>query len=332
MRIPGIDLKVAGFSKSALPFDMFDIAREAEEARRANKLRNIYHKGQDLAWDGREVLEGLVEKHGGIHLAPDKQDALRRIFAIILWGELAAWKISAQLADRLVPLEAKMAATAQVHDEARHFYVMYDYLSLLGDVPTEVERPTRAVLDLVLNTDSMLEKLIGMQLMVETLALTIFQLVREADVEPVLSELLPFFEKDEARHVGLGVQHLPELMRAATKRETAQAIVFQLKIVGWVLRGLKLLEPDLEKIGVSARRVIKVGRNKMFTATEMLWQGMGVKRPPARDKVDVAIDSLCELLFPEGAEQAGWGKRWTAARHVWKSGGLAKEIVKLAPS
>ena len=52
-----------------------------------------------------------------------------------------------------------------------------------------------------------------MQLMVETLALTIFQLVRETKVEPVLCELLPYYERDEARHVGLGIQHLPSMMR-----------------------------------------------------------------------------------------------------------------------
>jgi len=332
MRIPGIDLRVAGFSKSELPFDMFDIAREAEQARRANKLRNIYHKGQDLAWDGREVLNSLIEKHGGVHLDQEKRQALGRIFAIIMWGELAAWKISAQLADRLVPLEAKMAATAQAHDEARHFYVMYDYLTQIDYVPTEVDRPTRAVLDLVLNTNSLLEKLIGMQLMVETLALTIFQLVREANVEPVLCELLVYYEKDEARHVGLGIQHLPELMRAANRRQAARAVIFQLKIVGWVLRGLQLLEPDLETIGVSAREVLRIGQNKIFTASDLLSSRMGLKRPPARDKIETAVDSLCELMFPEADNKTAWRKRWRAARQVWKSGGNAKEIVTLAPS
>ena len=309
---------------------MFDAPRAAEEARRAHKLAGIYHHGQELAWSGRNVLEELIAKHGPIQIAPEKQAALGRLFAIIMWGELAAWKISAQLADELVPLEAKMAATSQAHDEARHFYVMYDYLRALGYVPRTIDRSSRKVLDLVLETDSMLEKLIGMQLMVETLALTIFQLVREAEVEPVLGDLLRYYERDEARHVGLGIQHLPQLMRQASRLQTARAILFQLRIAGWTLRGLKDLEPDLRVLGIAPRRVLMVGRNKMFTATEMLWQGMGNRRPMNRQKLEVAIDAVAEMMFPRDEVGPGLMDRLAAARQVWRNGGLEVEMVDLA--
>src|SRR5450432_4246273 len=143
---------------------MFDLERSANEAKRLTRCQTIYHRGQELAWDGRDVLGELLARHDGIHLADDKRRALERIFNIILWGELAAWKISAQLADGLEPLEAKMAATSQAHDEARHFYVMYDYLQALGHVPTKMDRASRVVLDLVLETPSLPKKLLGMQL------------------------------------------------------------------------------------------------------------------------------------------------------------------------
>lgn len=331
-RLPGLDLRIAGFSRSDIPFDMFDVALEAAAARRSAKLERIYHKGQDLAWDGKKVLAELIEKHGGVTLATDKGVSLGRIFAVLMWGELAAWKISCQLADRLETLEAKMAATSQAHDEARHFYVLYDYLSELGQVPRDIDRPSRAVIDLVLNTDSLMEKLIGMQLMLETLALTIFQLVREAKVEPVITELLRFYERDEARHVGLGVQHLPALMKRASALEHGKAIVFQLKMTAWTLRGLQVLEPHFNAIGVDTRRVISVGRNKMFTASEMLWSGMGMRRPPARDKLEAAIDSLMEVLFPRPEVGPSWMRRLSAARRVWKAGGFDSHIVDLAGS
>jgi hypothetical protein len=320
----------AGTGESEIPFDMFDAPRAAEEARRASKLSSIYHHGQELAWGGREVLAELVAKHGPIQIAPEKQAALGRLFAIIMWGELAAWKISAQLADDLVPLEAKMAATSQAHDEARHFYVMYDYLRALGYVPRTIDRSSRAVLDLVLRTDSMLEKLIGMQLMVETLALTIFQLVREAKVEPVLCDLLRYYERDEARHVGLGIQQLPSMMRRATRLEAARAIWFQVKIAGWTLRGLKDLEPDLRVLGIPSRRVLIIGRNKMFTATEMLWRGMGTGRPVSRLKLEAAIDALAEVMFPREGVGPRMRDRLLAARKVWRAGGLETEMVDLA--
>jgi hypothetical protein len=314
---------------SAIPFDMFDAPRAAEEAKRAAKLAGIYHHGQELAWGGREVLDELIAKHGPIRIEADKQAALGRLFAIIMWGELAAWKISAQLADELIPLEAKMAATSQAHDEARHFYVMVDYLRALGTVPRTIDRSSRAVLDLVLRTDSMLEKLIGMQLMVETLALTIFQLVREARVEPVLCDLLRYYERDEARHVGLGIQHLPELMRQATRWQTARAIVFQIRIAGWTLRGLKDLEPDLRVLGIPSRRVLMVGRNKMFTATDMLWRGMGSRRPMNRQRIEAAVDAVAEVMFPRDEVGPGLRDRLAAARKVWRAGGLETELVDL---
>jgi len=323
--------RIAGYGRSEIPFEMFDLPRAASEAKRAHKLSNIYHRGQELAWGGREVLNELIDKHGGsIEIEPAKRAAIGRLFAIIMWGELAAWRISAQLADHLVPLEAKMAATSQAHDEARHFYVMYDYLTRLGTVPRTIDRPSRAVLDLVLRTDSMLEKLTGMQLMVETLALTIFQLVREAEVEPVLCDLLRYYERDEARHVGLGIQHLPDMMRRASSWQAARAVWFQIKIVGWTLRGLKELEPDFRALGISPRHVIEIGRNKMFTATEMLWQGMGSGRPMSRQKLEAAIDALSEVMFPREEVGSGWLPRLAAARRVWRDGGLEARMVDLA--
>ena len=39
---------------SLFPYGMFELRRNAEEARRADRLRNIYHRGQELAWDGRD--------------------------------------------------------------------------------------------------------------------------------------------------------------------------------------------------------------------------------------------------------------------------------------
>ena len=321
----------AGYGRSEIPFDMFDLPRMARDAKRAHKLANIYHRGQELAWSGRDVLSELMEKHGGsIEIDAEKRAAIGRLFAIIMWGELAAWRISAQLADHLVPLEAKMAATSQAHDEARHFYVMVDYLQHLGYTPRTIDRSSRAVLDLVLRTDSMLEKLTGMQLMVETLALTIFQLVREAEVEPVLCDLLRYYERDEARHVGLGIQHLPEMMRAASKWEAARAVWFQVKIVGWTLRGLKELEPDFNALGISTRHVIEIGRNKMFTATEMLWQGMGTRRPMSRQKLEAAIDAAVEVIFPRAEVGNRWLPRLAAARRVWRAGGLEARMVDLA--
>ena len=102
-----------GFGKTNIPYNMFELGHSADEAKRLIKCQRIYHRGQEIAWDGREILAMLKEKHGGISIPPEKAEPLKKIFSIILWGELAAWKISSQLADGLIPLEARMAATSQ---------------------------------------------------------------------------------------------------------------------------------------------------------------------------------------------------------------------------
>jgi len=310
----------AGFGGTLLRYDMFDIDREAEEARRLLKCERIYHRGQVVAWDGKEVLTSLIEKHGGIHIAdPARAEAVKRVFAIILWGELAAWKISAQLADRLVPLEAKMAATAQAHDEARHFYVMHEYLRQLGYLPVKLDRGPQALLDLVLETDNLAYKLLGMQLMIETLALTIFQTVRELEVEPVLAELMKYYERDEARHVGLGMQYLPSMMKEMNRREISAMITFQCRLLFWALWENKVLEPDFRRLGIDPRDILERGRKKQLVALDAAFSAAGLSFAGEQNLVVRALNGAIELAFPSAETRdagllAKLGAAWTAFR------------------
>jgi hypothetical protein len=288
----------AGFGKTQLRYDMFDLETNAEEARRLTKCASIYHKGQSLAWDGRALLKELIAEHGGVQIEPGKREALKRIFSIIMWGELAAWKISTQLADRLVPLEAKMAATSQAFDEARHFYVMHDYLLELGYEPEELERAPQAILDLVLDTDNLAYKLLGMQLMIETIALTIFQTVRESRVEPVLAELMRYFERDEARHVGLGMQYLPHLMRQMNRRQIGALLTFQAKVMAYALWENKALERDFAVLGIDPRRILDRCRHKQIAALTEAYEALGLRFDQQRNVAVSALLVAVELMFP----------------------------------
>lgn len=266
-------------SDVTLPFDMFDALRDAREKKAAGKLAGIYHKGQQRAWDGREVLSELLDKHGGIDLEQEKREALAQVFAVILWGELAAWKISADLATHLEPLEAKMAATSQAHDEARHFYVMHDYLEELDEVPRRLGPATERVLAGTLTADSLTKKLMGMQLMIEPLALTLFQSVRRLQVEPVLCELLTFYERDEARHVALGVLHLPKMLKKLTIPEAIDLWTWEFREYMKQFEMLRELAPHLRVLGIDPRAIIDVGKDKQIKANVMLIEELGHDLP-----------------------------------------------------
>jgi len=255
---------------------MFSYSRTEQEARAAKILEGIYHKGHRKGWDGQEVLQECLRAHSGAHIEPDKLEALGSIFSVILWGELAAWKVSSSLAFELKPLEAKMAATSQAHDEARHFYVMNDYLNEIGYNPEKINSATEALLENVMGTSSLAKKLLGMQLMVEPVAITIFRFVREAKVEPVLSDLLVFYERDEARHIALGVQYLPELIRKMTWNEKVGLLLFQIKLLSLEVEGLRHLEPSFRKLGINSDDVFKFAEKKQMDALALLAEELGI--------------------------------------------------------
>ena len=279
---------------------MFDRLRTEAEADAARKLEGIYHKGQQKAWDGRATLDELLARHGPITLPDRQRDAIQGLFAVILWGELAAWKVSADLALQLEPLEAKMAATSQAHDEARHFYVMHRYLSAIGEAPRHVGPRTTRVLLGALYARSLAKKVVGMQMMIEPMALALFQLLRESRIEPVLSELLELYERDEARHVALGVLHLPRLLRTLTMAETVDLYAWEFREYWRQIAMMHELEPHFDALGIDMRRVLEIGRTKQLRAISMLQDELGTPMPVLEAFVRF-FDAKVEIEFPSDA-------------------------------
>ncbi len=286
----------------SIPFDMFDVVHADREARRARRLESIYHLGQERIWDGRAVLAELIAKHGKPQVPDAQRRALSRIFSIIMWGELAAWKISAQLTDQLVELEPKLAAASQVHDEARHFYVMHDYLTALGHKPPPMDFWSRRVVEMTLHTKDLTKKLLGMQLTIETIALTLFQHCRELRVEPVLADLLPYYERDEARHVGLGTQLVPALMAKMSTPEKLSVALFQLEILASSVFSLKAMEADLMTIGVDPRDILAIGFRKQMEIHKVMREDF--PGWPEDPPVNRLFHGLCEVLFPSEGHAA----------------------------
>jgi hypothetical protein len=236
------------------PYEILDhLASDTRE--RTRKLERLYHQTQAQSWDPKKVLDELEKKHGGIHLPPDKAEAVGHLFTVLLWGELAAWNIAADLARHLPDAEAKMAATGQVFDEARHFTVLRDYLSRAGVVLPELNPYGRRVLVKILETGSLLQKLYGMQLLVENMALAIFRRLADSRVEPVLTDLLTYVERDESRHVALGVLYLPRLLARTTPLDRARNWVFNLELFLLTIAGGQLLDPHFQVMGVDHREL-----------------------------------------------------------------------------
>jgi hypothetical protein len=261
-----------------IPYKTFQNLISEEEDKNEKILEGIYHRGQDNIWDGQKVLEELISRYGRAKLDKEKLQSVKNIFSIILWGEYAAWNVSSQLSFMLDDYGAKLAAVSQAHDEARHFYVMRDYLRTLGYEPQELPKHVSYILREVCETKDLARKLLGMQLMIEPIALTIFRFVRRSNVDPVLSNLLGYFEIDESRHVALGIKYLPDLLTKMNRFELAKFLLWQAKLINAEISGLKFLENDLRNLGLDPLEIFEFAESKQMECLKLVAEEMGISR------------------------------------------------------
>lgn len=317
------------------PYELGDAAIVGMAQARTDTVARIYHKGHEQAWDGRAVLDELVAKHGGTICFPDdKKQAFAKVASVLLWGELAAWSISADLALKLEDTPAKMAASSQVFDEARHFYVLRDYLWRAGIPVQRLGGWSRQLLVELLETENLLYKVVGMQLLVESTAVVMFRQLAEANIEPVLSELLYYFERDEARHVGLGVLTLPKVLEGLSDRDALALWWFQTRMQLQMIAGGMTINPSFVALGIDPAAMNLQGfryHNEIIRRMKRSRPDQGVDARSIKGLFKMSRagqDRFQELFFPS-KPQSGWQRallgtlvkisertdRWLASRH-----------------
>jgi len=124
-----------------------------------------------------------------------------------LHGEQGALMVAAQLVNAVPHTDAKFYAATQTMDEARHVEVFAKYIKKLDEV-RPIAPALKTVLDATLQTDDWMKKLVGMQIVVEGLALYSFREMRNLTEEPLLKHLLTYVARDESRHHAYGVQYI----------------------------------------------------------------------------------------------------------------------------
>ena len=138
-----------------------------------------------------------------------------------LHGEQAALMVAAQLVNAVPHTDAKFYAATQTMDEARHVDVFARYLAKLDEV-RPIAPPLKRILDATLSTGDWMKKLVGMQIVVEGLALYSFKEMRALTQEPLLRDLLTYVARDESRHHAYGVEYIERcvpLLSDAERRE-----------------------------------------------------------------------------------------------------------------
>jgi ribonucleotide reductase beta subunit family protein with ferritin-like domain len=125
-----------------------------------------------------------------------------------LHGEQGALIATSQLVSAVPDADAKFYASTQVIDEARHVEVFSRYVKEKTHGGYDITESLFSILHDITAESRWDFKFLGMQLMVEGLALAAFMNLHNRCNEPLLKKLLRLVMQDEARHVAYGVLSL----------------------------------------------------------------------------------------------------------------------------
>lgn len=211
-------------------------------------LRKLYEKAKtgqwngatDLMWDTDVDVEKSVFEDSQI-LGSGMEQALYADTSLGKWGdkewlefgiEGRKWQLSqflhgeqgalictAKITETVPWYDAKLYASTQVVDEARHVEVFARYLDEKMGGGYQVNTHLRLLLDDIINDSRWDMTYLGMQIMVEGLALAAFGFLHATTNEPLLKTLLRYVMSDEARHVAFGVLSLQEVYKEMSDKE-----------------------------------------------------------------------------------------------------------------
>jgi len=134
-------------------------------------------------------------------------------------GEQGALICTAKIVETVPWIDAKYYASTQVMDEARHVEVFAKYLQEKQNGFYPINAHLKLLLDDIIIDSRWDMTYLGMQIMVEGLALAAFGFMTQMTPDPLLKQLLRYVMSDEARHVAFGVLSLKEYYGGLTDAE-----------------------------------------------------------------------------------------------------------------
>ncbi|RAY15833.1 aminobenzoate oxygenase [Actinomadura craniellae] len=215
------------------------------------KLLALYQKGKDRQWDGTKRIDwdlevdphdvmGVPDQSLAIYgtkywdmLTPEQRGELRRHqaswqFSQFVHGEQGAMVTAARIVESVPDVDAKFYSATQTMDEARHVEIfsrfLHEKIGMLYPINTKLQ-------DLLNDTlrDSRWDMpYLGMQVLIEGLALAAFGVIRDVTTKPLPKQILTYVMQDEARHVAFGRLALRDYYKqlsAAELREREEFVI-----------------------------------------------------------------------------------------------------------
>jgi hypothetical protein len=224
------------------PMEMVVMQREAfgqtPESRKAQTAGTPFEKWSDKEFDqlGLESNNWMLSQ--------------------FMHGEQGALICTAKIVETVPWIDAKYYAATQVMDEARHVEVFAKYLDtkLDGHYPLNVH--LGLLLDDIIEDSRWDMTYLGMQIMVEGLALAAFGLMHMTTPEPLLKQLLRYVMSDEARHVAFGVLSLKEYYEELTLDEIRERQEFAFE-AAVRMRDRLLQQEVMARMGIDTKEAVK---------------------------------------------------------------------------
>jgi hypothetical protein len=206
------------------------------------QLLRLYDKGTRRQWIGSDRLDwslpvdlenpvGLPDDLNPLYGTEwwDKMDEKRRgelrrnfeswRFSQFMHGEQGALICTAKIVQTVPDVDSKFYAATQVIDEARHVEVYSRYLHEKVQMVYPLNPSLKALLDNVISDSRWDMTYLGMQVLIEGLALAAFGLIRNMATEPLAKALNAYVMQDEARHVMFGRLALRDYYPTLTQAE-----------------------------------------------------------------------------------------------------------------
>jgi len=224
--------------------------------------------GMRLIRAAAEVAGSPIASWGDKEFTALGVEMLKANLSQFMHGEQGAMIVAAKIVETVPWIDAKYYAATQTMDEARHTEVFARYLSSkVGDAypmsPFLEEQITALMEDARWDM-----AYLGMQIVIESLALAAFGDMLRRTTEPLLRKLLRYVMADEARHVAFGVLSLGEFYKSLSSAELKDRQEF-------------LLENTL--------------RSRARSTTPEMWERMGVK-------VAAVVPALVEAMGITGID------------------------------
>jgi hypothetical protein len=214
-----------------------------------SRIKKIYNLGKRLNWDVEVDLDwenGMLSKDEfpvdeafNPYVGFKPYDELSREEKVefawhrsglaasgMLHGEQGALLVASQLTCCAPSYEAKLYAASQTFDEARHVEFFNKYLQKQVGMMYPVGASLKGLLDKILTDERWDLKFIGMQIIIEGLALAAFNTAKQQSRVPVFKNGLHFVIRDEARHVTFGINYLEEYVKRLSNEEREERALF----------------------------------------------------------------------------------------------------------